>query len=333
MNLKFCLLNAENLFLLFDQELPPNFHKMEERQWDSLSTSVYPNKGLRKTLEVAKTLTDINADIIMLAEVGGLESLKNFNKHFLSNAYSEILVEGNSDRNIDVGFLIKKPIPFYFDLISHKNRDLKFLYSHERTSQLTDYPPQNVTHKFSRDCAELRLFKSDVNKPSFIILLTHLKSPLDPEKIDPHGTERRTAELKACVEIYEELKKEFPICPVIMAGDFNGNASRIHTDPEFKTLYERTDLEDVLQISKVPVEQRATYLQIRQGQKSDSRQIDYCFLSKELHSMVKVKSTQVYMYKDEFGSNLLRPTTLEQKLALPSDHYPIVFELENVEIS
>lgn len=306
---------------------------MEERQWERLSTSVYPNKGLRKTQQVAKTLSDIDADIIMLAEVGGLESLRNFNKLFLAGRYSEILMEGNSDRNIDVGYLIKKPIDFYFDLISHKNRDLKFLYSHERTSKQTNYPPLQVSHKFSRDCAELRIFKSDVNKPSMIILLTHLKSPLDPEKIDPHGTERRTAELKACVEIYEELRRDFPKCPVILAGDFNGNASRIQTDPEFLPLYERTDLEDVLEVAKVPAELRATYLQLRQGQKSESRQIDYCLLSSELHGLLKSKSAQVYMYKDEFGSDLLRPTTLEQKMTLPSDHYPIVFELENLTFS
>lgn len=330
MNLKFCLLNAENLFLLFDHPLPSNYLKMEEKQWTKLSTSIYPNKDLRKTIELARTLTQVDADIVMLAEVGGLESLKNFNRMFLNSKYSEILVEGNSDRNIDVGFLIKKPVEFYFDLLSHKNRDLKFLYSHEKTSADTNYPPQAVIHRFSRDCAELRLFKSDINHPFLIILLTHLKSPLDPEKIDPHGTERRTAELKTCIEIYKELRQEFKTCPIMFCGDFNGNASRNETDKEFIRLYQETDLEDVLQVAQVENEKRATYLQIRPSQKTDSRQIDYCFLSKELHSSVKPKSAQVFLYKDEFGSDLLKPATLEQKLALPSDHYAIVFTLENL---
>lgn len=330
MNLKFCLLNAENLFLLFDQPLPSNFLKMEEKQWTKLSTSIYPNKELRKTIELARMVSQVDADIVMLAEVGGLESLKNFNRLFLNNKYSEILVEGNSDRNIDVGFLIKKPAEFYFDLLSHKNRDLKFLYQHERYSHETNYPPQGVIHRFSRDCAELRLFKTDINSPFLIILLTHLKSPLDPERIDPHGTERRTAELKACVEIYKELRLEFKTCPIMFCGDFNGNASRNETDKEFVPLYHETDLEDVLEIAKVDSGKRSTYLQIRPSQKTDSRQIDYCFLSKELHASVVAKSAQVFLYKDEFGSDLLKPASLDQKLALPSDHYPIVFALENL---
>lgn len=303
---------------------------MEEQQWTKLSTSIYPNKDLRKTIELARTVSDIDADVVMLAEVGGLESLKNFNRLFLNSKYSEILVEGNSDRNIDVGFLIKKPVEFYFDLLSHKNRDLKFMYSYEKHAQESTNPPQPVVHRFSRDCAELRLFKSDINNPFLIILLTHLKSPLDPEKIDPHGTERRTAELKACVEIYKELRQEFKTCPIMFCGDFNGNASRNDTDKEFVPLYQETDLEDVLQIAQVENDKRSTYLQIRPSQKTDSRQIDYCFLSKELHASVKVKSAQVYLYKDEFGSDLLKPATLDQKLALPSDHYPIVFALENL---
>jgi exonuclease III len=329
-NLKFCLLNAENLFLLFDQPPQSSFLKMEERQWAKLSTSVYPNKDLRKTTELARTLNSIDADIVMLAEVGGLESLKNFNRMFLNSKYSEILVEGNSDRNIDVGFLIKKPAEFYFDLLSHKNRDLKFLYPHEKLSLDTTYPPTAVVHRFSRDCAELRLFKSDINHPMMIILLTHLKSPLDPERIDPHGSERRSAELKACVEIYNELRVEFPECPIMLCGDFNGNASRNDTDKEFAPIYLETDLEDVLELAKVDLEKRYTYLQIRQSQKTDRRQIDYCFLSKKLHPLVVARSAEVFLYKDEFGSDLLRPTTLEQKLSLPSDHYPIVFTLENL---
>lgn len=316
--------------MLFDQPLPSNFQKMEENQWNKLSTSIYPNKDLKKTIELARTVNHIDADIVMLAEVGGLESLKNFNRLFLSGKYSEILVEGNSDRNIDVGFLIKKPVEFYFDLLSHKNRDLKFLYPHEKNLQDANIQTQAIVHRFSRDCAELRLFKSDINHPFLIILLTHLKSPLDPEKIDPHGTERRTAELKACIEIYKELRVEFKTCPIMFCGDFNGNASRNETDKEFTPLYQETDLEDVLEIAKVETNKRSTYLQIRPSQRTDSRQIDYCFLSKELHSSVVAKSAQVFLYKDEFGSDLLRPATLEQKMALPSDHYPIVFALENL---
>ena len=168
LNLNIGLLNVENLFLLFDQELPPNYEKLTEPQWQKLSTSTYENKPLNKTLQLAQTIKDLNPDIMQLVEVGGAESLKNFNHYFLNDQYSPILIEGNSDRNIDVGFLIKKNSDFYFDLITHKNRLINFLYPHEIQSNKTNYPPQIVSHKFSRDCAELRLFRQNVNKPFLI---------------------------------------------------------------------------------------------------------------------------------------------------------------------
>lgn len=331
LDLKFCLLNAENLFLLFDQPIPKNYLKLEEAQWQKLSGSIYENKQLFKVIHLAQTLKQINADIVMLCEVGGLESLKNFNTYFLDEAYSPILIEGNSDRNIDVGFLVKKNSAFYFDLLTHKNRELNFLYPHERLSKETNHPPKITSHKLSRDCAELRLFTRDMNKPFLVALLTHLKSPLDPDRIDPGGAERRGAELKTCVAIYNELKNQLS-CPVILCGDFNGNASRTLTDSEFLPLLQETDLQDIFERVGLEPEKRSTFIQVKSGLRSEGRQIDFCFLPDSLQGNVKKDSAHVWVYKDEFGSALKRPDTLEQKAALPSDHYPVVFTLEKLQI-
>jgi exonuclease III len=321
-NLKFCQINAENLFLLFDNTLPPNYLKLEKKQWESLTTSVFENKPLQKVINLAKTLNEIDADIVMLNEVGGVESLKNFNQYFLDSKYSPILVEGNSDRSIDVGFLIKKNLPFYFDLFSHKNKEIDLVYP-----QSVD---KKITYRFSRDCAELRLFKSDVNNPFLIILLTHLKSPLDPERIDAGGVLRRASELRACVDIYNELKKSYPQTPVMLCGDFNGTAGRLNTDVEFAYLYANTDLEDVLELAQVANEERHTFIQVKSGLRSEGRQIDYCFLPETLKSKLMPSSASTYLYRDPYGSPLKKPDTLEQKAQLPSDHYPIIFTLENM---
>ena len=332
LNLKFCLFNVENLFLLFDQPVPKNFEKMEEAQWQKLSTSIYENKPLFKLKHLARTIQDANADIIMLCEVGGIESLKNFNTLFLNNEYSPILIEGNSDRNIDVGYLIRKNQTFYFDLLTHKNRDLNFLYPHEIRSKDTNYPVKVVSHKLSRDCAELRLFTREIEKPFLIVLLTHLKSPLDPERIDPNGTERRSAELKTCLEIYSELSQQFSDCPIIFAGDFNGQASSVNTDREFVPLHQTTSLKDIFELANVNSDNRYTFYQVRSGLRSDGRQIDYCFIDEKFKHLLKLESVSVIDFKDEFGSPLKKPETLDQKMSLPSDHYPIVFTLETVKI-
>lgn len=336
-NLKFCLLNAENLFLLFDSPPSKEIVNVNEVQWQRLSTSVYENKSLKKTHDIARALKEINADIIMFCEVGGFESLKNFNFLFMDEAYSPCLLEGNSERNIDVGFLIRKNLPFYFDLQSNKNRPINYLYPHERESLMHGYPVKGGklttgSHKFSRDVAELRLFTQDKEKPFLIILLAHLKSRLDPDRIDPNGFERRQAELRTLLEIYKELEIVHPHLPMIIAGDFNGNAGLSNTDEEFKEIYTTTGLKDVLEVASTPAEKRATYYQVRNGSRADGRQIDFALMSPTIQPLIKTDSTHVYRYKDERGMERDTPRTMDAKLSLPSDHYPLVFEVENIKI-
>jgi exonuclease III len=333
-NLKFCLLNAENLFLLFDKQPNKEALELKEAQWQKLSTSVYENKPLKKTKELARALLEINADIIMLCEVGGFESLKNFNELFLDANYSPCLIEGNSDRNIDVGFLIRKNLPFYFDLQSNKNRPINYLYPHERESLAKGYTVKGGksfgSHKFSRDVAELRLFTTNKEKPFLIILLTHLKSRLDPERIDPNGFERRQAELRTLIEIHNELQFIHPHLPMIVAGDFNGNAGSVNTDNEFKEIYTLTQLRDVFELTQKPADESATFYQIRNGSRTEGKKIDYAFLSQSLQTQLIQPSVHAFRYKDDFGSPLPIPRSLEAKSELPSDHYPIVFELEKI---
>lgn len=335
-NLKLCLLNAENLFLLFDTLPTGDFTNLKEYQWQRLSTSVYENKSLKKSMDIAKALKEINADIIMFCEVGGFESLKNFNLLFMDDAYSPCLIEGNSDRNIDVGFLIRKGLPFYFDLQSNKNRHINYLYPHERQSLDTGYPVKGgkvtVSHKFSRDVAELRLFTTSADKPSMIIMLAHLKSRLDPERIDPNGFERRHAELKTMIDIYQELEAQNPDVPVIIAGDFNGNASRQNTDEEFKDIYSRTGLLDIFEIAGLGIDDRATFYQVRNGGRAEGRQIDFVFIPPNLAPQIKTGGSLVHRYKDEFGTAHSIPKNMDAKLNLPSDHYPLVFEIENLKL-
>jgi len=331
-NLKLSLFNAENLFLLFDHPVPENFEKLSEPEWQKLSTSIYENKPLKKCLEIAKLILHEQPDILMMCEVGGFESLKNFNEYFLSSAYSCVLIEGNSDRNIDIGYLIKKSQPYFYDIVSNKNRPLNFLYPHEINSQQHGFKIKAASHTFSRDCAELRLFTKDRNQPFLILLLTHLKSRLDPERIDPGGVERRAAELKTAIAIYKELETEFPQCPILLCGDLNGFAGQPSPDPEFLPIYQQTDLLDIFEIAGITIESRSTFYQIRNGGKTDGKQIDYCFLPKKIWPYLNKEQTYVYKYKDHLGLALNPPTSIEAKGLLPSDHYPLFFTLENLPI-
>ena len=329
-SLRLGLFNAENLFLLFDNPVPPHYLKLNEVQWQKLSGSVYENKALPKCIHIAQMIKSQAPDIMMMCEVGGEESLKNFNKFFLDEAYEVALIEGNSDRNIDVGFLIRKDKKFIRTIKSHKERPLNFLYPHENLSKKTGYAIKGVSQYFSRDCVELSLLNPETKMPYLVIMLTHLKSRLDPERIDPGGTERRTAELRTCVDIYKEISSQHPNVPVIFAGDMNGYAGKTKTDVEFAPLYSETDFEDVLELANISLEKRSTFYQIKNNSKVEGKQIDYCFVSKHLHEKIMKNSAEVYRFKDEFGFAFDAPRSIDDKLRLPSDHYPLFFTLEKL---
>lgn len=318
---KIAQLNAENLFLFLDEAKERDWRSLSEKEWQKLSNASVPNKSLVKTLWLAESLLEINADLVFISEVGGIESLSHFAKFFLGDRYIPHLIEGNSDRGIDVGFLIRRDFPLNAELRTHKDRALDFHYPHED-------PPK--THYFSRDCAELRLYRPGETTPALIALSVHLKSKLDPEGIDPEGRDRREAELKLLVEIYKELRLEFsPPIPIIVAGDFNGCARRSNLAPEFQSLT-TTDLESVADILDRDDEASATQLQFNRSQQIQCLQIDYIFISPELKGVLNHEESGVFRYRSELKLPLPLPTTLDQRLHLPSDHYPVFATFKNI---
>ena len=332
--------NVENLFLYLDYFEGQDLSLLSEKEWQKLSTSVVGNKPLEHIRSLARAILDIDPDILMLCEVGGVESLANFSRLFLNDAYAVHLVEGNSDRGIDLGYLVRKSLPFKFDLFSHKHRAIDFLYPHEVLSKETGY--ENLrsarlsSHRFSRDVLELRIYEDhhedDSDEPVLIILLVHLKSQLDRTRIDPGGRDRRRAELEKLVTIYGELDQEFGgRVPILLTGDFNGLAAKQpKTDVEFEGLYSRSPLQDVLEVAGVPADERFTHMQLsaNRNRVGMNKQLDYIFIPPALFERVNFAETWVYRYKDHLGLTMLMPRNLNEKKLLASDHYPVILTLD-----
>lgn len=314
--------NVENLFVFMDHYVDQDLNRISEAEWQKLSTSTTPNKPLHKLWGLAASIEDMNPDILCLNEVGGHESLDNFNKYFLNSNYEVHLLEGNSNRGIDVGYLLKKGHPFKPTLISHKNRPIDFLYPNEKAG-----PGNAKSHYFSRDVAELRLFVKDEKKPQLVLLITHLKSKLDPENKDFQGRLRREAELKTLVKIYNEVRTELDKVPVIVCGDFNGHALKSRLDSEFESLYKETDLIEPLEQLEAPEERRISQVQISTSRKATYMHIDYTLVSPELIDKVLLEHSGTYYFKNELGNPVNLPKTLEEKLALASDHFPMILDI------
>lgn len=321
-NFSICSFNVENLFL-------PPYSKEE-------SYALYKyEKSKDKVERLAKAIKDIDSDIFFLCEVGGEDSLKNFVEVYLDDNYLYSLIKGNSDRGIELAYIIKKGSDYTFKHFTHKRRPLNFNYPHEEKENHYQmsmgkkrvYP----SHLPSRDIAELRIFRGDSDKPFLILLGVHLKSQLDKEGIDFGGKLRRAAEFKQLLETYKVLNKRYHSkVPIILLGDFNGKACRDETDMEFQSLYESTDLEDVLEVISEPKESRVSiHIFDKQG-KDQGHQLDYIFLPKILHKYVDYKTSGLYNYKNDEGAPFPRPTSLYERYQLPSDHFPIVCSLKKI---
>jgi hypothetical protein len=218
--MKIVFFNIENLFL-------DNSHRFK--------SSPHKLKGLKRNIEY------MNPDIMFLCEVGGMSTLKIFNEKHLDNAYTPILIEGNSDRGIELACLIKKDFKDEYKVSNYKDRPINFNYSFElmenEQAKHKNKTPPHLSHKFSRDVLQIDLFKKGNEKPYASFLYVHLKSKLDKDGIDPKGINRRKAEFNELLSIYKEIvKKNGDDYPVIVAGDFNGNASKLLTDDEFQSV-------------------------------------------------------------------------------------------------
>lgn len=303
--MKICQFNVENLFLFRTQD---NYVKSPEKvQW------------------LARTIKEIDADIYMLCEVGGLESLDLFNSKYLDNQYFTALIPGNSDRGIEMGYLIKKALPYFHQLISHKEKPINFNYPHEL--QDPNFEKGLIkSHLFSRDVSELRLLEN--GKPKLILFLVHLKSKLDKDGIDFNGNLRRKAEVNRLIELYLETKNQHPHIPIIIGGDFNGNAQRENHEFEFTHIYEKTELQDVLEVISLIPEERHSYFYFTRDNIKEANQLDYIFIPKELWPHVNPKESGIYQYRDQYGVVLSYPKDSFERYALPSDHYPIVIDFK-----
>lgn len=311
MKVRLCVFNVENLFISMAYYEGEALERLTERGWRSLALSQcrHRQKPLKKLWGLAAALEEIDADVILLVEVGGEESLANFNRHFLGDRYVPHFVEGNSDRGIDLAFLVRRGFPWTAE--SRTNREWPVEVHSLQGRSLT---------RFSRDVAELRLSRSGTLK--LIVLLVHLKSKLSKDR-DLGGKDLRTAEAMALAELYSMRRREQPGVPIVVGGDFNAELGSLELE-----LLSRTDLFDFHATLGLEPEARATYFHFDSKEGRRSLVLDYLLSSPELREKIIVPESATYRYKTQEGVELPIPATSSEKLRLPSDHYPVVLTLE-----
>lgn len=337
--LKLLQFNLQDLFLKLAYPIDKAAVKeLTDHEWAHLAPSDHPIKPLTQLRGIARVIASEQPDIVLACEVGGKEALANLSRLFLDDRYEALATPRVSDRGIDTGFLVRRDLGWTTQLISHAKEPVPFKYPHEidpvafEVSALLA-PTLNLgdpnRRRLSRDIPELRLFASGATAPTLVILLAHLKSGFDPDRIDPGGAVRRAAEVLAMLRIRDGILAELgPDAPLVIAGDFNGQAARSDTAAEFAPLYATTDLEDALEIAGRDPLDRLTHVTyyLATGR---ATQLDYIFVSQSLRDKVMPQGTYVHRYRFEDGTGELQmPRSIRDRARLPSDHFPVACTLD-----
>jgi hypothetical protein len=255
-----------------------------------------PPKGIAKASpeksgHMVQIIYGLSSDVFFLSEMGGLDSFRLICQEELENNYSSYAMAGNSDRDIQIGFILKKNSPWKLrEYKSHTKRELPGLSG------------TGIKSYFERDLAELHLINE--NDQHLICLGVHLKSQRETWGLDPKGGLKRTAEVLGIVERIEELRQKYPAAALFVMGDLNGNAG-ITADPEFLPLRD-LKLAEVQERSAFPAEVRGTFT----GYDGKSVQLDYLFFSPQLEPWLRVENSGPYTHWAPNSAN-------------PSDHLPV----------
>ena len=328
--------NVQDLFLQTAYRIDPaHTESLSDSHWALLAEPDQELKPLSKLKAIARVIRDEDPDCVCLSEVGGASALNDLNQIFLAGDYLPFSTRCSSQRGIENAFLLKKGLSMTASVVSHRDWPIAFKYLHEEdpaayavTALIAEYhdlgDPRD--RRLARDMPVLHLYDRQ-GKCRLSVLAVHLKSGFDPHGFDPGGTKQRAAEVQALIAICDGICQEHGAeHPVAVAGDFNGNASRDGTAPEFLPIYAETDLEDALHLAGLPRHERLTHVTFF-GRKTTARQLDYLFLSSSLHGRLVAGSAYVHRYA-EGGNPLMEPFSFRDRDLLPSDHYPVVCTLD-----
>jgi endonuclease/exonuclease/phosphatase family metal-dependent hydrolase len=185
-----------------------------------MNSSIFnPNKLRGKIAAIAGTILEMDFDLVCLCEVGGLETLENFNRLYLGGAYDCFLHEENSRRGIFVGALLKK-------------------------GRFPGARARSLPGDFSRNFLHLDLGETAGNLE---VVAVHLKSQYGEDR----GLERRIAEVESLAALVSPRNS-------VVLGDFNGILIRGEHQFEYEPFLD-LPFTDVLETIGVPPGSRRTH--------------------------------------------------------------------------
>lgn len=225
--------------------------------WVELKKEAVDEIGMKMT---ARVVQDVNADVLAVVEAEDRIALTRFDEQLLkpiAAAYGGVmLIDGNDERGIDVGVLIKPGLT------------IKSICSH------VDDASAGGLRIFSRDCAEFTIHNGAGQ--SVHLMVNHLKSKGHGSQASSNA--KRKAQAQRVRDIYDQRRAD-GVKLIAIAGDFNDTPD---SDPLKPLLKNGSDLKDIFDHPTFVGDGRpGTY-----GNGTASGKIDYLLLSPELFNKV-----------------------------------------------
>lgn len=270
-------------------------------------------KKATKVLQVqADIITEQNPDIVVMQEVSSEESLQEFNRSYLNDAYQVFFAGGNDSRGFEIAMLVKKGL----------NKDFSLEYRSHKHQQFFDQITGVEMPIFSRDAPTLIVKSRESGETKLVLLGVHAKSKR-PRDGDPESRWLRTQQMGHLKKLVEGFQTEFgQSTPILLAGDFN---TGIHDSPETTEILQiMTDVFDLL-ARPPPGDDRFTHSFHPRGGKPSYNQIDGILIVKT--PKAQIQNANVIRYKDRNGNARPLARNFKDRSTQPSDHFPLVADI------
>jgi len=260
--------NVENLYTKyrFARGIDPHAAAQDGFTSEDLRQRIADDDDKSLTADLIELL---DADVLVLQEVEGMATLKQFRDHYLGGrvAYPHVIaLDGNDGRGIEVGVLSRLPI------------------THIRSWQhLVDKDSGHPV--FNRDCLEV-----DVQAPTFgtlTLYVNHLKSMRD-DRGDGGRARTRFIRVQQCRAIMDLVRERFGPTPgdhpFVILGDFN---DYLETDEQGESgITELVRWPEVINVvERLPEEKRWTHFwkgRPDRGYTPKYQQLDFMLLSRRV---------------------------------------------------
>ncbi len=238
MKLRLTTFNCENLFGRYQiLDKPP---AGQVKNYESLlqipevvtlepgrSGTIKPAKiSAEQRKNTANAILEADPQLLAVAEVENLTTLRLFNSKYMGNAFDRILlIDGNDARGIDVGFLLRKGVAAeILEIRTHVDDAISGGYLDKSNRLDTRVTSQAV---FSRDCLEVDV---RVNQTVLTFLVNHFKA----QDGKATSTKRRLAQATRVAELATTAQGNGKF-PVVM-GDLNIDTKQSDYDQSLEPL-------------------------------------------------------------------------------------------------